>query len=604
MTDLFDLDDELTFAAENEELEAGGAKLQPWRILIVDDEPSVHQVTRLALEGLEVDGRTVELLSAFSEQEGRALFAKESDVALGIIDVIMETDRSGLDLVDYIRNDLENRSTRLILRTGQPGQAPEREIVQKYDINDYKSKTELTSSRLFTTVVASLRSYRDLVQLQRHTHDLTKINAMLQSLYQLTRVDAFASTMVHALHDNFNFSKKVFVFERRKALPHRCHVIVQSLPSIPPVAPIVEAELLFEKLPSLKTFFAREDATWSKANLLFTKLQSKERQLFFIHEQEEDIRELSDDSLSLLTQQLDTAYSNTTLYDDHLELNLAMERFVPDSTLKHLNHDSITTVDIGQRASIPSTTLSLDIRGFTSLCENLSSNESFNLVNSLLALLGPVVERHHGSILKFVGDGIIAMFARHGDHMRDAVHCGIALAEAIRDFNARDRGTTGVVPMVREPIRVGIGVHSGRIHMGTVGAANRIDVSIRGFSVSMAELLQTLTKPYGITMLIDDSCMEGNLEAESPVRFLGISESIKGKKHRLFQVIDAEPFELRKSAHASLDLFALAREKLEAGQFEEALNDFEALKNQHPQDPVLEHFATRSRQARDNRRSP
>ena len=150
-------------------------------------------------------------------------------------------------------------------------------------------------------------------------------------------------------------------------------------------------------------------------------------------------------------------------------------------------------------------TLSLDIRGFTSLCEKLTSNDSFRLINALLALLGPVIERHHGSILKFVGDGIIAMFSRGEDHIQDAVKCGIELAEVIRAFNATAPEHRAESPKLDEPIRVGIGVHTGQVRLGTVGAASRIDVSVRGTSVVMAELLQTLTKPFGITLLIDDS---------------------------------------------------------------------------------------------------
>ena len=174
--------------------------------------------------------------------------------------------------------------------------------------------------------------------------------------------------------------------------------------------------MLYAEIPSLRLFLESKEAIQAQGTLFMTRLQSEERELIFIHHQSEDVDELNEESISLLIQQLETAYANTTLYDDHLELNLAMERFVPDSTLKHLEHQSITSVDIGQRATVTASTLSLDIRGFTSLCEKLTSNDSFRLINALLALLGPVIERHHGSILKFVGDGIIAMFSR-GEEM-------------------------------------------------------------------------------------------------------------------------------------------------------------------------------------------
>ena len=169
----------------------------------------------------------------FLGKKGKRASKAESNIALAIVDVIMETDTSGLELVDYVRNELKNNSTRLILRTGQPGQAPERDIVQKYDINDYKSKTELTSSRLFTSVVASLRGYRDLIELKRHSEELAKINRMSQSLYQLTRVDSFASTMVDQLHSTFNFSKDTLVLERRRSNPSRLSSLSKTLASSP-----------------------------------------------------------------------------------------------------------------------------------------------------------------------------------------------------------------------------------------------------------------------------------------------------------------------------------------------------------------------------------
>ena len=595
------LDDAFEFAEEDDEVAVDEADASAWRIVLVDDEPNVHKVTKLALEDLKVDGRRVEIISAYSEQEGRALFETQKDIALAIIDVIMETEQSGLDLVDYIRNVLRLQNTRLILRTGQPGQAPEREIVQRYDINDYKSKTELTSSRLFTTVVASLRSYRDLIELQRHSLELTKINLMSQSLYQLNRVDAFAYTMVDKLHETFNFSKHVFVFERRKASPGRSHVIVQNLPSLPPVPPLIEETTLFEALPSLETFLNEDEATASTSDLLFTRLRSVERELIFIHGYDNKIGELSDKSLSLLTQQLDTAYSNTTLYDDHLELNLAMERFVPDATLRHLDQQSISSVEVGHRTSIISSTLSLDIRGFTTLCENLSSNESFQLVNALLTLLGPVIERHHGNILKFVGDGIIAMFAREDYHVQDAIDCGVALSDTIRDFNRNTELRNSISKELSEPIRVGIGIHSGRIHLGAVGASSRIDVSVRGFSVTMAEMLQTLTKPFGITMLVDASCVKSTEDASS-LRYLGASDTLNGQTHKLYQVVAAESQTLRQDITTALEAFSEARRKFERGDLSEARTDFEKLYRSHPDDPVLGHFLTRVQRAQQNRR--
>ena len=139
------------------------ADARPWRVLIVDDEADVHAVTRLVLSGVVFKNRSVELLSAYSGNEGFEVLAKVPDIALVLLDVVMETDDAGLQLVRRIRDELNNHLVRIVLRTGQPGQAPEERVIVDYDINDYKAKTELTKQKIFTTVISSLRAYEGLV---------------------------------------------------------------------------------------------------------------------------------------------------------------------------------------------------------------------------------------------------------------------------------------------------------------------------------------------------------------------------------------------------------------------------------------------------------
>src|SRR5437660_2400141 len=135
-----------------------------WKVAVIDDEPAVHDGTRFAVADYQLNGQGLEILSAYSAAEGRQLLRKHPDVAVVLLDVIMESDTAGLDLVEFIRRDLKNETVRIILRTGQPGQAPERRVIVDYDINDYKAKTELTADKLFTALTAALRSY---LQLQR-----------------------------------------------------------------------------------------------------------------------------------------------------------------------------------------------------------------------------------------------------------------------------------------------------------------------------------------------------------------------------------------------------------------------------------------------------
>lgn len=137
-------------------------RMTPWTILLVDDEDDLIEVSKIVLEDMQFEGRPMRILTANSGNEARKFFDLESDIAVAFIDVVMETEHAGLDLVRYVREDLHNVQTRLILRTGNPGMAPQHEIVRHLEIDDYKEKTELTADRLETSVLTSLRSYRNL----------------------------------------------------------------------------------------------------------------------------------------------------------------------------------------------------------------------------------------------------------------------------------------------------------------------------------------------------------------------------------------------------------------------------------------------------------
>ena len=146
--------------------DAATATPSVWKVLVVDDEPAIHQVTKLALRNISVFGRPLSLISALSAQGAREVLAKHSDIAVILLDVVMESEQAGLELVRHIREELGNTSVRIVLRTGQPGQAPERRVMIDYDINDYKEKTELTANKLFTALTASIRTYRDMNALE------------------------------------------------------------------------------------------------------------------------------------------------------------------------------------------------------------------------------------------------------------------------------------------------------------------------------------------------------------------------------------------------------------------------------------------------------
>jgi len=180
------------------------SSVRKWKIAIIDDDRAVHEGTRFALSDYSLNGQTLEILSAYSAAEGRTLMRAHPDIAAVLLDVIMETDVAGLDLVEYIRNEIRNETVRIILRTGQPGQAPERRVIVQYDINDYKAKTELTADKLFTSLTAALRSYQQLERMLQTRRGLEIIIDAASTLYDFKSMQRLAEGVLTQLASLLN----------------------------------------------------------------------------------------------------------------------------------------------------------------------------------------------------------------------------------------------------------------------------------------------------------------------------------------------------------------------------------------------------------------
>ncbi|WP_051340740.1 hybrid sensor histidine kinase/response regulator [Azospirillum halopraeferens] len=193
------LDDPLFGPEEAEEEPAGRAEAAPWTVLVVDDDPQVHAMTRVLLRDFEFEGRPFDVVSALSAAQAEELLIRRPDIPVLLLDVVMETSDAGLRLVRRIREDLGNRRLRIILRTGQPGQAPERDVVVGYDINDYKAKSELTAQKLFTALVGALRAWRDIVTIERHREGLQRILDAAAPLFATRSMRTLIEGMVDRL---------------------------------------------------------------------------------------------------------------------------------------------------------------------------------------------------------------------------------------------------------------------------------------------------------------------------------------------------------------------------------------------------------------------
>jgi CheY-like chemotaxis protein len=152
------------------------------RIVIADDEPDIATVTKLSLKGLSF-GKPLEFVAVASGADTVEALRARPDTSVLLLDVVMETKTAGLDACRAIRNDLGNKFVRILLRTGQPGVAPERTAIEQYDIDGYLPKAELTTNRLYAAVRAALKSYEELIELERHRSILNLVHQSVLSLH-------------------------------------------------------------------------------------------------------------------------------------------------------------------------------------------------------------------------------------------------------------------------------------------------------------------------------------------------------------------------------------------------------------------------------------
>jgi response regulator RpfG family c-di-GMP phosphodiesterase len=170
-----------------------------WKVLVVDDDHDIHLVTKLILKSLKFDGQALEFIDAYSGAEARNIIQQHPDIAIILLDVVMESDVEGLKVVKFIRDELKNPFVRIILRTGQPGIAPEMDVINQYDINDYMDKATLNNQRLITVLTTSIRSFNLLRTVENTRRGLKKIIEATSKLYEPKSLDQLATGILTQL---------------------------------------------------------------------------------------------------------------------------------------------------------------------------------------------------------------------------------------------------------------------------------------------------------------------------------------------------------------------------------------------------------------------
>ena len=215
-----------------------------------------------------------------------------------------------------------------------------------------------------------------------------------------------------------------------------------------------------------------------------------------------------------------------------VELTRAYQRFVPPQLLSNLNKDSILDVRLGDQVNVEMSIMFSDIRSFTSISERLSPQENFSFVNAYLSRMAPIIRNHDGYIDKFMGDGLMALFP---NQPRDAIRSAVAMQQELHSYNATARESG------QHEINIGIGLNTGKMMLGTLGEANRMEGSVISDAVNLASRLEGLTKIYGANILVSE--MTHNALADEFVSRRVDLVAVKGKEKPvgIYEIIDGEP---------------------------------------------------------------
>ena len=255
------------------------------------------------------------------------------DVAAVLLDVIMETDDAGLDLVQFIRNTLKNETVRIILRTGQPGQAPERRVIVDYDINDYKAKTELTADKLFTSLTAALRSYQQLQRMVETRRGLEIIIDAASTLYDFKSMQRLAEGVLTQIASLLNVDCAGILVLRDSAetddsfsvlAGSGCYSRYIGTPGI--------SGLDDELREVVKQAFRRRDHQFlTRRSVLYIRTGSG-RELVVLLEASKQLSETDRALIQIFTSRLSVAFDNVILYEQLQQANTSLEERVRQRT--------------------------------------------------------------------------------------------------------------------------------------------------------------------------------------------------------------------------------------------------------------------------------
>jgi class 3 adenylate cyclase len=294
------------------------------------------------------------------------------------------------------------------------------------------------------------------------------------------------------------------------------------------------------------------------------------------------------DVIRLLSSQMAIALENALLYNKQSELTEAAQRFVPLDFIKSLGRSDLRHAKLGDAINEEMTVMFGDIRSYSAIAESLSVEETFDFINRYLSSIGPEIRNHNGFINHYHGDGFIALFRRDPS---DALNAANGILRALDEFNRQQ------IARRSTPIRIGIGLHTGRVMMGIIGDGERLDANVISDAVNTASRLEGMTKILGTTVVLSESTL-AKLKDVSPfdIRFLG-KVNMVGKEEVLsvYELFNADHSPLREQKQRTFTKYNDAVNSYYAREFTKAAKLFEEIVAETPSDAAAERFLSSAR---------
>ena len=517
---LTDNDDELIF--EEDGVEEETETIAPWKMMIVDDVEDIHHVTRMIFDDYVFDGRSIEFLSAYSGREARELMLAHPDTAVIVLDVVMETDHAGLEVVQYIREEVKNKIVRIILRTGQPGEAPEKKVIIAYDINDYKTKEELTSNRLFSTVTSALRSYRDMTVIEKNRQGLEMIIHASSSLLKLTSLKQFTAGVLTQLTSILGFEENSMLVQTANgtcgfaATEERGNYkIIAGTGLYEQYLDQCVTDLGDEHVhESINQVLLRKESIFNEKNVVcYFKTQNNIENILYLQSQQPvntTDRNLIDIFLSNVAIAFDNLYHRENLARLVEERTFALEqeketvarahkllaKYVPPQLTERILADQID--DVWDYARRRLTLFFSDIKDFTNITEQMEPEDMANLLNEYLSEMYEIANEFGGVVANVKGDELFIFFGAPDkrpdrDNALGCLQMAVAMQRRMGELNEKwyNEG-------ISRPLQIRCGINTGMVNVGGFGSKNRKDYTAFGMHVNLASRLEGICYPEGI----------------------------------------------------------------------------------------------------------